>query len=67
MRVNFEEISIKAVKKWKDEKGRRQQKTKCFSQTLNPFNKDKNGCTKSRALIMMEIRKERNLWLNGKD
>lgn len=66
MRINFEEVSIKATKKWVDN-GKKRQETKTFSQTINPFNKDKDGTVKTRAQIMSEISLERKLWLVGNE
>lgn len=63
MRVHFEEISVKATKKWKDVNGRQRQCTKKFFQTLNPFNKNKDGSIKSRSDIMIEITASRDAWL----
>jgi hypothetical protein len=63
MRITFDEIAIKATKRWK-ENGKWRQKTKKFSQTINPFNVDEHGHIKSRQTIMSELIEEKNNWLN---
>ena len=67
MRVNFNEVWIKATKRWTDENGKKRQKTKKFYQTLNPFNRDADGNPKSREQIMSEIMAERAEWLASND
>ena len=63
MKVYFNEISIKGVKRWKDENGKWHQKTKKFYQTRNPFNKNPDGTVKTAEQIHKEIRVERDKWL----
>lgn len=63
MKVYFEEVSVKAVKRWVDENGKKHQQTKKFYQTINPFNKDKDGFPKNREQILAEIKAERDAWL----
>ncbi len=63
MRVTFDKVSIKGTKYWKDENGKRHQKTKEFYQTINPFNKNPDGTVKTRQQIRSEIVAERNAWL----
>ncbi|MDR0388440.1 MAG: hypothetical protein LBH73_00020 [Spirochaetaceae bacterium] len=65
MRASFEEISIKAIKRWVDDNGHKRQKTKTFSQTVNPFNRDKNGAPKSRRQIYEELFRKRDAWLKA--
>ena len=60
----FEEIKTKRTKRWTDEDGKKRQKTKTFSQTLNPFNKNKNGTLKTRQQIWDEINIEADKWLS---
>lgn len=62
MIINYEEVSIKATKRWEEE-GKKRQKTRTFSQTINPFNKDNDGNIKGRDQIMKEISKEAEKWL----
>lgn len=62
MKHTFTEVTIKGTKKWKED-GKIKQKTKKFSQTLNPYNKNSDGTLKSRAEILVEIKKERDDWL----
>ncbi|MDO6489280.1 hypothetical protein Q4503_16415 [Colwellia sp. 6_MG-2023] len=62
MQYNFTEVSIKGVKKWKED-GKNKQKTKKFFQTLNPYNRNSDGDIKTRAEILKEITKERDEWL----
>lgn len=64
MRMSFNEVSIKAVRRFKDpETGKSRQQTKKFYQTLNPFNMNAAGLPKTSAEIMVEIRAERDAWL----
>lgn len=63
MRTYYEEVKIKAVRKWKDEDGKQRQKTKIFLQTINPYNQDKDGNIKSREQILMELNEQRRIWL----
>lgn len=66
MRYVFNEVSVKAVKRWKDPvSGKPRQETRKFFQTINPFNKNAKGVPKSRDEIMAEIKKERDDWLAG--
>lgn len=62
-RINFDEVSVKAVKRWTDADGKKRQETKKFLQTLNPFNRGADGLPKSREQIMREITAEKNDWL----
>ena len=63
MRYTFEEVSVKATKRWTDAEGKKRSKTKKFFQTLNPFNKCADGSMKTRQQIQAEICAERDLWL----
>lgn len=73
MRVVFEEVKIKGVRRWKDENGKPRQQTRIFLQTINPFNKLPDGTRKDRQTIMAELLAERKDWLaerpvtNGND
>lgn len=62
-RINFEEVSVKATKKWIDKNGKRRQKTKRFYQTVNPFNTNPDGMVKTRDQIQREIIERRDKWL----
>lgn len=59
----YEEVSIKATKKWKNKDGKWRTKTRKFYQTLNPFN-TKDGRLKTYSEIMKEIMNERDEWLS---
>lgn len=61
-RQKFQVVSVKAVRRWKTQDGRAKQETKVFSQTLNPFN-TYAGKPKTREQILVEINRERALWL----
>lgn len=61
----FEEIKTKRTKKYTDENGKKRQKTKTFFQTLNPFNKNKDGTLKTEAQIWQEINAEADAWLTS--
>lgn len=63
MRYTFDEVSVKATKRWTDESGKKRQQTRNFFQTINPFNKNEDGTIKTRDQIMAEIKAERNAWL----
>lgn len=59
----FQEISVKAVHKWTDENGKKRQKTKTFSQTLNPYNRNPDGSIRTKADIYSVICAERDAWM----
>jgi predicted HNH restriction endonuclease len=59
----FNEISVRATKKWVDDNGKKHQQTKKFYQTINPWNLNKDGLPKSRFEIEKEIREERDKWM----
>ena len=65
-RIYFDEVAVIAIKYW-TENGRKRKKTKKFSQTINPFNKNAAGLPKSRAEIITEIMAERRAWLASDD
>jgi len=60
--VRFEEIAVKATKRWTDN-GKRRSETRKFWQTISPFNKNEYGEPKSREQIRVEICRERDAWL----
>lgn len=62
-RHKFDKVSIKGVRRWKDENGKPRQETREFSQTVNPFNTTAGGLVKTPQQIMVEIKRERELWL----
>jgi hypothetical protein len=62
MRITFQEISLRATYRWK-ENGRVRQTTKKFYQTVSPFNKDGQGFEKTPEQIKREITRERDAWL----
>ena len=59
----FQEVSIKGVKRFVGEDGKKKTRTMKFCQTLNPFNKNADGSVKNRDQIMVEITKERDDWM----
>lgn len=63
MRMSFDEVSIKAVYRWK-EGAKTRQRTRKFWQTINPFNKNPDGSVKTRDQIMAELMKQRDEWLD---
>ena len=65
--IHFDQVKLKATKRWKDADGRKRQETRTFMQTLNPFNKNIAGQVKSRAEIQDELLKERRDWLAEKE
>ena len=64
MKIVFEEVALKGVRRWKDADGKKHQETKKFWQTINPFNKDENGLPKTREQIYDELKAKRAAWLN---
>lgn len=63
-RYVFNEVAVKAVKRWKDPvNGKPRQETRKFFQTINPFNKNADGTPKTRDQIMVEIKRQRDEWL----
>ena len=64
MRVTFDEVKLKGVRRWKEpETGKPRQQTRVFMQTVNPFNKLPDGTMKDRQTIMAELIAERADWL----
>ena len=61
MRIRFEEVKLKATRRW-TENGKKRQETKVFMQTINPFNKS-GGRVKSYDEILVELKAERDAWL----
>lgn len=64
-RIVFDEVVVKATRRWKDETGRSRQETRKFWQTVNPFNKNPDGSLKTREQIRAELIVERDAWLSG--
>ncbi len=62
MRVNFQEVSVKGTRRWKDAEGKKRQQTKKFFQTISPFNKNADGSPKTREQILIQIKAERDAW-----
>lgn len=59
----FQEVSLSFTHRWKDESGKRRQKTKKFSQTINPWNVNDEGNPRTYAEIMVELRRLGDAWL----
>jgi hypothetical protein len=66
MRVVFEEVSVRATKRWVDD-GKKHQQTRKFSQTISPFNKRADGSQKNREQITAEITAQRDNWLKREE
>lgn len=64
MKYTFNEISVKATRRWTED-GKKRQETRKFFQTVNPFNKNAEGMIKSSEEIIAEICAERDAWLKG--
>lgn len=63
-RIVFTEVVLKGVFRWRERPtGRIRQRTRKFSQTINPWNKNAAGQPKSREEIWGELKAERELWL----
>ncbi|MBY6273545.1 MAG: hypothetical protein CW346_15210 [Bacillaceae bacterium] len=64
MIVTFEVVRLYGRKQVKCQNcGRRVTRSKEFSQTINPFNKNADGEPKNRYEITAELRQEREEWL----
>jgi hypothetical protein len=64
----YQEVAIKATKKGKCGCGKMRTRTMTFSQTISPFNKNKEtGELKTREDILVEIKQERDKWLADTD
>jgi hypothetical protein len=48
VRVTFEQVTLRATKRW-TENGKKRQQTKVFMQTINPFNRNADGAVKTRS------------------
>ena len=62
----FQEVSTKGVIKQEccvEGCKKKTQATKKFCQTLNPYNRNKNGEVKSREEIVREINEQKREWL----
>jgi hypothetical protein len=60
--TRFEEIKLVSVKTGKCGCGKYRRRCGKFSQTINPWNLNKNGRLKSRNEIRQELEKERAEW-----
>jgi hypothetical protein len=67
MKHVFQEVAITATKRWVDASGKRRQQTKKFFQTINPYNKGKDGMPKTREQILTEIAADRAAWMEPRD
>lgn len=63
MKVTFDEVAVKATKRWKED-GKTRTKTRKFYQTMNPYNKNADGTVKTRDQIMAEITAECDAWVS---
>lgn len=61
-RIIFETVKIGGRKTGKCFCGKRITRSKTFEQTINPFNKNKNGEAKTRSEIVGELLAERKSW-----
>jgi hypothetical protein len=66
VRITFNEVAVRATRRW-TENGKKRQQTRKFFQTINPFNKGANGLPKDRDQIMREITAKRDAWLRGEN
>ena len=67
MITHFQKVSVKGVKRWTDESGKKRQKTKEFWQTISPFNKRADGTPKTYIEILNAVKAERDAWLAQED
>lgn len=64
--VNFEVVQMSVQKKFPcTHCGKKRQRTRTFSQTLNPWNKTDAGHVKDRVQIMHENRENAKEWLTA--
>lgn len=63
MKVNFNEVSITRTKSRKCGCGKRRTRTQKFFQTINPFNRTKDGVVKTREDIYRELEAEAYEWM----
>ena len=62
MIVKFEEIKFQATKTGKCQCGQRVKRSKTFTQTMNPWNRNKEGLLKNRDEIIEELEVEAIKW-----
>ena len=62
--IRFQEVAVKATRRWVDTDGKKRQETKRFWQTVSPFNKNSDGTLKTADQIMAEVKAERDAWLS---
>jgi hypothetical protein len=62
MRIVFERVKLKGVKRWIDADGKKHQRTRTFEQTLNPYNLYA-GRPKTRERILIELARECSAWM----
>lgn len=62
MAVTFDEIKYRMSKMGKCKCGKRLNRTRTFSQTINPWNKNKDGIPKNAIEINKELREEARNW-----
>lgn len=63
MKQTFQEVKVKAVKRWVDVNGKKRQQTKTFMQTINPFNRDDEGRIKTYSQISKELSTMADAWM----
>lgn len=61
-RTTFEEVIVTRCKRGKCGCGKSRTRSMKFWQTLNPFNKNRDGSQKSRADILRELNSEADAW-----
>jgi len=61
--IRFQEVAVKANRRWLDADGKKRQETRKFWQTISPFNKLRDGTVKTAEDIQREINAERDAWL----
>lgn len=63
MRITFQKVQIRARKRTTCSVcSKRLDRTKTFYQTINPFNKNKDGTIKSERQILDELSVEADAW-----
>ena len=65
-RIRFEVVKYPAKRYLKCLCGKQLKRTKIFEQTINPYNKNKDGVVKTRNEIWQELRIEAEKWENEK-
>jgi hypothetical protein len=62
MRITFKQLQVVAQHKWVDGEGKRRQKTKRFTMTLNPYNRNPDGTVRTEREILAALNAQKAAW-----